>query len=588
MDKIKKYLFFRSKVARKLFLLFVFCSIIPLVTISTVSLFYVGSQLKTEALKRLHQQCKSKGILIFERLAALDAELKSIGEDYSSHGLRKINSKPFDPFEREGSGWTRIFLKKPDGQIDLIVQNIENLPDINLQAISYPEKNHSALVILKDPKLENTILLIKPTPDETGAIIGEVNPLYLWGIGITGSLPPEIDLTIVLPSGEVLISSIPDYKAPAEFLEAYREHSFSGNFQHTLKGKTYINSYWSLFLKHRFASPDWTIIFSQTHSSVMLPVSNFRNIFFLMVLLSFWIILLLSLRAIRIKTIPIDQLKKAAQEIANGDLGHQVSVSSGDEFDILADTFNEMSLKLKQGQTILLQTAKMSTFGQMSAGIIHEIGQPLTAIKGYAELLEMGQPQEKQERYIITINREIDRLFNIIDKFRSFSRLSEEVFTPVSLNDVLNRTIDLMEHQLQIKNIRLDTSIEKNLPLISGDKNGLQQVILNLVTNAMDALEVMPKDARSIHIKAFSNETSIIIETTDTGCGIPEKISANIFDPFFTTKKEDKGTGLGLAIIDSILHKHKATIECLSIVNEGTTFKITIPMIKTSEVQKTK
>lgn len=586
MGKTRPHLFLRSKLARKLFILFILCSILPLLTISVVSLYYVGDQLETEAKKRLYQQCKNKGILIFERLSALESELKSIAKDYTYPGYQTITPRPFDPYDRNGSGWRRIFLRKPDGQIVPIVQHVDHISDINLQDLNLPDNNQTLLVIRKNQTLQNTLLMLRPTdkePEEQGVVIGEINPLYLWGIGITGALPPETDLTVVLPSGEVLISSIIDYKPPAEFIESYQKHSFSGDFQHSFNGIKYINSYWSLFLKHHFGATAWTIIFSQTKSSVMAPVINFRNIFFLLVLLSFWIILLLSIRAIQTKTVPIDQLKSAARKIANGELGHQVEVTSGDEFEILADTFNEMSFKLKRSQSILLQTTKMSTFGQMSAGIIHEIGQPLTAIKGYSELLKMGLPQEKQDRYITTINREIDRLFGIIDKFRTFSRISEDVFTPVSLNDIFQKTFDLLDHQLQMKNIRLDLTMEDNLPLIQGDKNALQQVILNLMTNAMDALEVMPKNERSIHVKAMKTSTSIIIEMSDTGCGIPENIRANIFDPFFTTKKEDKGTGLGLAIINSILHKHKATIECMSKVNQGTTFKIIIPIMREAD-----
>ncbi|MGD9366548.1 MAG: HAMP domain-containing sensor histidine kinase [Desulfobacteraceae bacterium] len=112
-----------------------------------------------------------------------------------------------------------------------------------------------------------------------------------------------------------------------------------------------------------------------------------------------------------------------------------------------------------------------------------------------------------------------------------------------------------------------------------GDKNGLQQVFLNLINNAVDALEEKQKDERKIRIHATSNGDSVHIEIADNGCGIPEEVKQSIFDPFFTTKGEDKGTGLGLSIIGTILQKHNASIQLTSDVNQGTCFSISIPAI---------
>lgn len=570
----------KSKVAQRLFFLFTLCSLLPLTVISVVSLIYVGSQLENDAAKRLHQQCKNKGMLIFERLATLDNELKYLAKQHKLIEIKDLVKKPFDPFEREGSGWRRISLVDKDQQIVTLVNNTDDLPLISLETIPKVQKDNTVLKVIENREHKQIVTLFRrvdPASDQSSVIIGEINPLYLWGIGATGSLPPEIDLTVILPPKKVMISSIVDNTVPDEFLNSYTTRSFSGSFESTLEGKSYINSYWSLFLKHRFSCPNWTIIFSQTKASVMLPVSNFVHIFFLLVLLTFWIIVMLSIRTIRRRTVPIDQLKKAAQKIANGELGYQVNISSGDEYETLAATFNEMSSNLKQSQAILLQTTKMSTFGQMSAGIIHEIGQPLTAIKGYAELLRMKLPQEKQEKYIATINREVERLFHIIDKFRTFSRVSETIFRPVRLKEIFTRTMDLMEHQLQMNNITVDLSQEENLPAIYGDANALQQVILNLLTNAMDALETTPKAERRVTVSVSTQSDKVHVDIGDNGSGIPEEVRASIFDPFFTTKGEDKGTGLGLSIISSILHKHGATIECKSVVGKGTTFYITLP-----------
>src|SRR4030042_2115306 len=168
--------------------------------------------------------------------------------------------------------------------------------------------------------------------------------------------------------------------------------------------------------------------------------------------------------------VPVETLKAGAMKIAQGEFGHRVDIKSGDEFELLAETFNEMSLKLKQGQAMLVQAAKMSAFGQMSAGIVHEIGQPLTAINGYAELLAMGADPEDQKHYLEIIQREGNRLAQIIPKFRSFSKSSKEASESIDVDDVLNKTTMLLEHQLMRSSVQLKMEMAGDLPIIVGDR----------------------------------------------------------------------------------------------------------------------
>jgi signal transduction histidine kinase len=261
-----------------------------------------------------------------------------------------------------------------------------------------------------------------------------------------------------------------------------------------------------------------------------------------------------------------------------------VDISSGDEFEGLAETFNEMSDKIKKSQAMLLQSAKMSTFGQMSAGIVHEIGQPLSAISGYAELMNMGGlSEEKQQHYFAIISQQIERLKTIISKFRIFSRSSHQVVAEVDLNRILHQTQNLLEYQLKIKMVEVRWSINRALPPILGDADGLQQVFLNLLSNAVDALE-KSKGTPTIEIKTYANDGSVHVEIADNGCGISKEIQQSVFDPFFTTKGEEKGTGLGLAITSSIVQKHNGTIQLISDADKGTTFILRFPIYERNEL----
>ena len=572
--------FLNSKLAKRIFTMFVLCSILPLLAISTVSFFFVGHQLETQAGIRLQQQCKNMGLLIYERLLNLEEELKIAARDVVAGRSKDIEKHPFNPLSREGSGLHRIVLLMPDGHRLPVVDHAPDLPAAELGKAPQPDEGQTIIGIRDGKKGYPLIYLFRKISllaNGNAIIAGEVNPLYLWGIGTEGALPPGIDMTVVQDENKTLISSIPNYKIDESFLKAHKQRAFSGSFQSVHDGNNYINSYWSLFLKHRFSSPQWIFTFSQSRASIMAPVFNFKFIFFMLVLLTFWIILLLSLRAIRNRTIPVEKLKAGALQIASGRFGLQLDISSGDEFEDLAQTFNEMSTKLQQGQAMLMQAAKMSTFGQMGAGIVHEIGQPLTAISGYAELLKMGAAPEKQQHFLSTICREAQRLKTIISKFRTFSRVSEEVFTRIDINQVLDNTLDLLEHQFKIHRVELEDDRENPLFPVVGDSNGLQQVFLNLLTNALDAMDEKPEGQRRIRISSRTVDGLVRLEISDSGPGIPQEIAQRIYDPFFTTKGEEKGTGLGLAISSSIMHKHNAEITFDSEENEGTTFTLTFP-----------
>ncbi len=577
-------LFLTSKIARRIFTMFVLCALLPLVTISSLSFFFVGRQLEHQAEQRLRQQCKNMGLLIYEHLISLENELKATSRAYSQGRLPDVTKIPYNPVTREGSGLSRIFLIAPDGRVTPIIGNADPLSVPKFNDKRQPVKSQTTISVQQSNQRYPALYLLQqvdPDRPAKGIIAAEINPLYLWNIGAEGALPPAINMSVMLAGTKTLISSLPEFKVDAALMAALKQKSFSGKFEDTHHRKTYINFYWSLFLKHHFASPEWVVIFSQSKASIMAPVSNFKYIFMLVLLLTFWVILLLSVRTIRNRIIPIETLKEGAKKIAQGEFGFQVAVSSGDELESLAQTFNEMSTGLKRGQAMLLQAAKMSTLGQMGAGVVHEIGQPLTAISNFADLLKMEVASEIGERYLSNIRQEMERLRTIISKFRTFTRVSEEVFDSIDINRVLDKTLNLLDHQLKVKRVNLERTTDDALPSVIGDMNGLQQVFLNLMTNAIDALEEKPRQERKLRIKTYADDRFVHIDIADTGCGIPEEIQQSIYDPFFTTKGEEKGTGLGLAIISSIIHKHNGEIKLISKPDEGACFTISLPVAQT-------
>jgi C4-dicarboxylate-specific signal transduction histidine kinase len=236
-----------------------------------------------------------------------------------------------------------------------------------------------------------------------------------------------------------------------------------------------------------------------------------------------------------------------------------------------------MSKKLKEGRAMLVQSAKMGAVGQMASGVVHEIGQPLTSISGLIDILMLDKPADAGKRRLDLMKKEMERLTNIISRFKNFARVSAQTMKPLSVNEVVEATYALLEHQLQMKGVYCNVEKQEALPSILGDRNSLQQVFINLIINSMDALEGK-KDAKpTVTVRTYSENGKVCVEVKDNGSGIPKEIQEKIFDPFFTTKGPEKGTGLGLAIIASILHQHRAGISLESESGKGTQFKVSFP-----------
>lgn len=568
----------KSKFGFKIFLLFVLCALLPLLAISGVSYVFVTHQLKSEAYYRLRQQCKAKGFEIYERLTSLETELASIAREVGAGRWRHHEPRHYDPVTREGSRFASIVHFRQNGHAVSILGKVPPPPPkLRSANLSSLKQRKSIVLVLNTQQNQPDIVMIQlldPNHPDKGYLAARIEKLYLWGIGAEGSLPPDVEMVVTQPGKQILVSSVRNYEFSRPLVEKYNQSAFSGVFESQHQGRTFINAYWSLFLNHRFMLSDWVVILSQSRSSVLAPISKFSTIFFLLILLTFWIIMLLAIINIRKRLKPVRALKRGAQKIANGEWHHRVDVHSGDEFELVAEAFNDMVQKLEKSQSMLVQATKMSTFGQMAAGIVHEIGQPLSSISGYTDLLALEVTEEKPARFISIMQREVSRLAEIIAKFRSFSRTSSDIFTSLQINDVIYQTHKLVEHQLGMRQVRIQLDLQEGLPDIPGDKNGLQQVFLNLVINSIDAFEDQPKQQNMIYLRTYLKNDQVFAEVEDNGCGIPLHLQEDIFEPFFTTKSEDKGTGLGLAILQSILHKHDAILEMDTQPGRGTCFKI--------------
>jgi len=276
----------------------------------------------------------------------------------------------------------------------------------------------------------------------------------------------------------------------------------------------------------------------------------------------------------------IDRFAAYSRRIASGDFTPITPARSyRDEFTDLAICINDMIQELENREAILIQSHKMRAVGTLTAGVAHELNNPLNNITLTAHMLLEDYEKladEERKEMVEDVISEAKRSKDIISNLLDFARESSSQVEPLDLKQVLKDTIDLASNQLKLANIRVSFQAMENLPRVHGDSQQLRQVFLNLILNAIDA---SPKGAKiEILVLAADDPSYLAVKVIDFGTGIPEHILGSIFDPFFTTKGKGKGTGLGLSVSQGIIAKHGGQIRVTSREGKGSTFTVTLPV----------
>jgi two-component system NtrC family sensor kinase len=306
---------------------------------------------------------------------------------------------------------------------------------------------------------------------------------------------------------------------------------------------------------------------------------------------------------------PLKHLKDGTSELADGNLGYQLEVDSTDEAGELASSFNRMSLQLraaneeivawaktledrvdqktrelKRAHEHVLHVEKMATIGKMAAVVAHEINNPLSGILTYAKLLkkwiQRGEAETSKkndaEQCLDLIADESRRCGDLVKNLLTFSHTSPMNVQTTDLNTVVDRSVRLVAHQLELNGVELHLDLPSNLPAIQCDPGQIEQVLLALIMNAIDA---MPRGGNLwVSTRMGDESDELAIEVRDDGSGIPPEILPHIFEPFLTTKETGKSVGLGLAVSQNIIEGHRGRVDVHSEVGKGTTFTVTLPL----------
>jgi C4-dicarboxylate-specific signal transduction histidine kinase len=238
----------------------------------------------------------------------------------------------------------------------------------------------------------------------------------------------------------------------------------------------------------------------------------------------------------------------------------------------------------------LFQATKMQTLGEMSAGMAHELTQPLNAIKigndFLRRMITAGKTltNEDVDRVAMSVAGQVQRASDIINRLREFGRKPDFKIEPVDLNTVINHVVQIIGQQLELNNIHVYYDLDWTLPKILVNANRLEQVMFNLISNARDALEALPLNnqanvRRMIKLSTYASGDDVVCTVEDTGTGISNRVKDKIFEPFYTTKEVGKGMGLGLAITYGILRDFGAGIQAGNREEGGACFTLTFPKV---------
>ncbi len=301
--------------------------------------------------------------------------------------------------------------------------------------------------------------------------------------------------------------------------------------------------------------------------------------------------LLLVLLIVRSITRPLQRVTLAAVQVTEGNYGTEVNLrASNDEIGLLSASFNEMSRKMaldieemKRLNEKLIRTEKLAAMGTLSAGVAHEVNNPLASISSLIQMLQKnGKLDEDAKEKLNLIASQISRIKRVTSDMMDFARVRKAAKAEIEINEIVEKSIRLASFDKSFQKLTTSTEFTAGLPKVFADSDQIQQVLLNLLLNARDA---MP-DGGNLEIRTALIDECVRVEISDTGIGIRGDDAKQIFDPFFTTKLTGDGTGLGLAVCYGILTAHDGSIDVINLEEGGTKFIISLPAVNVASSHK--
>ncbi|MFP3896058.1 MAG: ATP-binding protein [Anaerolineales bacterium] len=291
----------------------------------------------------------------------------------------------------------------------------------------------------------------------------------------------------------------------------------------------------------------------------------------------------------RIGTLSVDSRERDAFSDSDGRLLMTLATQAAAAIENarLVSDLQESLEHLKSTQDQLIQSEKLSALGQLIAGVAHELNNPLTAIMGYTQILQRSDRFDKKaQEDLKRVHTQAQRAAEIVENLLTFARQHRTERQYVDVNEIIERTLELRSYQLYVENVEIVRELDENPPRTMADASQMQQVFLNLINNALDAM-IEHAGGGTLTIRSQTKGDSIQVSVSDTGPGLSSEAKKHLFEPFFTTKEVGKGTGLGLSICFGIIDAHNGRIWAEDPPGEGATFIIQIPIVTPTKETKT-
>ena len=361
---------FSSKIARRIFVLFVSCALLPIFCLSIISYCHVTKQLNKQSYQRLKRSVKGHGLSLYERLIFLETELQFL-ESSLEKPLQSPGQTPLDDFnERLARRFKAVAFFNNMDEYTSVFKTMDNPKKPDVQEIKHMSAGNTAISVLNPSGSWPRIFMMRRVDSKdlkSGFLVAEINPAYLWGIDQGNALPPNTDVCVLDKSNNMLFSSFSNQNLFSSQVRLKFNSSASGQFEWVHENEQYLVSFRTIFMKPRFLVHGWTVVLRQSKADVLAPMSDFKTIFPLVVLMSLWVVLLFSIYYIRKSMVPLELLKKGTRRIAMKDFDYRVQITSRDEFEELATDFNEMSDRLNR------QFKVMDTMAEVDRAILSSL-----------------------------------------------------------------------------------------------------------------------------------------------------------------------------------------------------------------------
>ena len=592
--------------------------IVVMVLIVTISMWLANQQIKQQIQNSANQQLKSAEALLKITQQNREQELLRRYGNAKSEPRFKAATKMFEPDRtRLNPEQQNTFMGILD---DLIKEDVADVivltpgqgapvpvardPQINLQAfeagvsasIKPAFAGESNVDTIENNHRLFDIVAIPIAVGDTNTIVGVIT------FGVENSIAQQFaglsqeDDLVLLADGHVVASTLRNDDLakllPAQFAEMTAHGQINERIadeQFTLNEEHYLCTAGWLGGKNGSHRLGYLILAS--YEKPLQALQSTRQMIFMISLLAIlsgaatiWLLVSKLTR-------PLSELRDGAKAVGRGDFTRRVPVRSRDECGELAVVFNEMTENIQQSrmqiektvetlkstQAQLIQSEKLSAVGEFVAGVAHELNNPLAAVVGFSEMLKENDVDTQNRRYLDMIFKSAQRCQKIVQSLLSFARRHQPERKPMSVSAMVETVLEMLNYQLRTSNIEVITQFDAALPVVLADGHQIQQVLLNVINNARQAMESRPAGGQII-IKTETFGENVRVLVRDNGPGISPENLHRIFDPFFTTKQVGQGTGLGLSLCYGIIKEHGGNITPSSRPGEGATFTIELPV----------